>query len=66
MPKITASKRTAWNKHKVIIAENIYKIRHWKIVNGDYTCIDNIECSWFIDPPYQHGGIYYRKNSSKI
>jgi hypothetical protein len=66
MPKKTASKRSAWNRHKIFIANNQYKVRHWEIVNGDYTCLKNIRATWFIDSPYQHGGIYYRMNSSKI
>ena len=66
MPKKTASKRNAWNRMKINIANNQYKVRHWEIVNGDYSCIDNITATWYIDPPYQYGGQYYRMNNSKI
>lgn len=32
---------------------------HWKIYKDDYNNIENIEATWFIDPPYQKGGNYY-------
>ncbi len=41
------------------IAENLYKIRHWNFVLGDYHCLNNLEATWFIDPPYMYGGEYY-------
>lgn len=66
MPKKTASKRSAWNRMKVNIANNQYKVRHWEIVNGDYSCLNNVTATWYIDPPYQYGGQYYRMNNSKI
>ena len=58
-PKITASKRTAWNSYKTEIAENIHKIKHWKIFNKSYEEIPNQEATWFVDPPYQKAGKYY-------
>lgn len=44
------------------IANNLNKVKHWNIVFGDYTKLDNIEATWFIDPPYQYGGKYYIEN----
>jgi site-specific DNA-adenine methylase len=58
-PKITASQRTTWNRYKVSIAENVSKIKHWKIFNASYEDTPNIEATWFIDPPYQTAGKYY-------
>lgn len=58
-PKITASKRTGWNKYKLVIADSIHKIKHWKIINASYEAIENQEATWFIDPPYQKAGKYY-------
>lgn len=40
-------------------AGNLYKIRHWKIRQGDYTNLPNVPATWFIDPPYQYGGDNY-------
>lgn len=42
------------------IADQLYKIRHWNIVLGDYINIENIEATWFIDPPYKFGGNGYK------
>ena len=41
------------------IANDLYKIRHWEIIQGDYRDLKNEEATWFIDPPYQHGGDKY-------
>jgi len=44
------------------ISANLHKIRHWKIIQGCYTEIENQDATWFIDPPYQHGGEYYKES----
>ena len=66
MPKKTAAKFNHWDRYKNFIAENLYKVKHWEIRNGDYTDLDNIEATWFIDPPYQYGWKYYRYNNKGI
>jgi site-specific DNA-adenine methylase len=49
------------------IASQLYKIRHWKFVCGDYACIENAKATWFIDPPYQDKGkSIYVHNSKEI
>jgi site-specific DNA-adenine methylase len=48
------------------IAASLFKIRHWEIMEGTYEDIPNQRASWFIDPPYQHGGKYYVESGSKI
>ena len=48
------------------ISENLYKIKDWEILQCDYTILKNEEATWFIDPPYQHGGHRYRHNNRKI
>jgi len=62
MPKKSPGNYCAWNeKNKLILIENIKKVRHWKIYNKDYKDLDNVEATWFIDPPYfGRGGQYYR------
>ena len=40
-------------------AEQLFKIKHWQFVNGSYECLGNTKATWFIDPPYQHGGHVY-------
>ncbi len=46
------------NKLK-LIAKSLYKIKHWKFILGEYNCVDNINATWFIDPPYSNGGNLY-------
>lgn len=48
------------------IASELYKIRHWKIVFDDYRNIKNVEATWFIDPPYEFGGEYYKLGNKHI
>lgn len=48
------------------IAKNLFKIKHWDIRLGSYTEIENINATWFIDPPYQHGGHAYVMSNKKI
>ena len=42
------------------IAKDLHKIRHWRIYKSDYRRITNYDATWFIDPPYQFGGHYYK------
>lgn len=56
----------SWNYHKYRIAENLYKIKHWKVYNDSYENIENIEATWFIDPPYYTGGHTYAFNNKSI
>lgn len=62
-PKKSVGKFQSWNKNKVKIANSLYKIRHWVIQEYDYQLIKNETATWFIDPPYQHGGQYYVKGN---
>ena len=43
------------------VAGNLYKIRHWSMVHGDYrdhAVMGN--CTWFVDAPYIRGGEKYK------
>lgn len=44
------------------IANNLEKIRHWKVSSKGFHELPNIEATWFIDPPYQKGGQFYKHN----
>lgn len=44
------------------IKRNLHKIKHWDIRHGSYVEIENQKATWFIDPPYQHGGYAYVEN----
>jgi len=66
MPKKTVQKYNNWNRSKIQIAKNLYKIKHWVIKHGSHLDAPNISATWYIDPPYQHGGKWYRFNNKTI
>lgn len=48
------------------ISSNLYKIKHWKIIQGSYEDLENENATWFIDPPYQFGGDAYKESNKNI
>ena len=48
------------------ISDNLFKIKHWNIILGDYKDCENEEQTWFIDPPYQFGGHGYIESNKFI
>lgn len=48
------------------IAQQLFKIKHWKFIHGSYEQLPNEPATWFIDPPYQFGGHAYVKSNKKI
>jgi len=48
------------------IEESLFKIKHWTILNDTFEDLENRNATWFIDPPYQHGGQHYIEGSQKI
>jgi site-specific DNA-adenine methylase len=62
-PGLSATEFNSWSQDKKRIAGNLFKIRHWEIINGDYFALKNIEATWYIDPPYQEGGHIYKYNT---
>jgi hypothetical protein len=65
--KVTPVLERNWEISKRTMAENLYKIKHWEIICGDYTCAPNIIATWFIDPPYKSSpGMGYRYGSDSI
>jgi len=40
-----------WHRIKKKLLWFLPKIRHWKLIEGDYFNAPNIEATWFIDPP---------------
>lgn len=66
-PKNTIAEFSNWDNDKIRIAGELYKIKHWTIQLGTYDEIPNFsDVSWFIDPPYQFGGEYYRYSNKNI
>lgn len=44
------------------IAQQVGKIRHWQVIEGEYHDAPNIEATWHIDPPYNNkAGTYYKE-----
>ncbi len=41
------------------VATQVSLIRHWQIIEGDYTLAPDIEATWFVDPPYEGAGRHY-------
>ena len=65
-PKKSPGKFCAWNeKNRLKLSQDVNKVKHWQIINNDYTSIENIEATWFIDPPYQGNGGKYYKHGNK-
>lgn len=56
----------SWKQDKKRIISDLHKIKHWKIIQADYKDLENQKATWFIDPPYQCGGEYYKKSNKNI
>lgn len=41
------------------VASQLEAIRHWRLIEGDYTAAPDIDATWFIDPPYVLAGKHY-------
>ena len=65
-PKKTVQEYNTWETARIEISKNVEKIKHWQIVKDDYINLENIEATWFIDPPYMFGGEYYRHSTKNI
>lgn len=66
-PKKTVAKFNCWNRQKLVIANDLYKVKHWKVYQcNSFDEIPNEDATWFIDPPYQFGGQYYRHSNKNI
>ena len=56
----------SWNKDKIRIAENIHKVKEWKFNRESWesakTLPNDTDTTWFVDPPYQKAGKWYKEN----
>ena len=65
--KVTPVLERNWEISKRIFENNLFKIKHWKIICGDYSEAPDIEATWFIDPPYKgDSGMGYGYGSNLI
>lgn len=52
---------------RTTIATQLNTIRHWRLIEGDYTSYERKGlATWFIDPPYQTAGQHYHYGSQDI
>ena len=64
---VTAVLERNWEISKRIMSQNLYKIKHWNVLKGDYTEAPDIKATWFVDPPYKgDAGRGYRFGSDTI
>lgn len=58
--KVTPVLERNWEISKRVMAANVHKVKHWKLMAGDYSLSPDVEATWFIDPPYKSspGGGY--------
>lgn len=61
-PRKVGHGQNSWSRDRERIAKDLFKIKHWKIVQAPYSSIGNTEATWFIDPPYK--AVQARTNNS--
>ena len=65
-PKKSPGKFCAWTQeNRLRLSVDVTKVKHWTIINGDYSEIINQDATWYIDPPYQGNGGKYYKHGNK-
>ena len=65
--KITPVLARNWEISRRVMAANLHKVKHWKIVKGDYTNVPDIKATRFIDPPYKGApGLGYKYSSKTL
>jgi hypothetical protein len=65
--KVTPVLERNWEISKRVMYSNLHKIKHWRIICGDYSECPDIEATWFIDPPYKNQpGMGYKYGSESI
>lgn len=56
----SASSVYHWNVMRERIAIQVEHIRHWRVIEGDYTAAPDGDATYFVDPPYNnHAGSHY-------
>jgi len=49
------------------IADQMPHVRHWRIIEGDYSQAPDVEATWFVDPPYDNrAGRRYRQQPASF
>lgn len=64
--KVTPVLERNWEISKRTMALNVHKVKHWKLIIGDYSEAPSVEATWFIDPPYRNEPGEGYQHSSKL
>ncbi len=65
--RIGSHAKSFWGKTiRERIARQVDHIRHWQVIEGDYSDVPNQTATWFIDPPYMSAGQHYACGSKGI
>lgn len=65
--KVTPVLERNWEISKRVMAASIHKVKHWRVIEEDYTAAPDVEATWFIDPPYKsEPGDGYAHGSSDL
>ena len=64
--KITPVLARNWKCSKKYMSQNVHKVKHWKIICGDYSEAPDIVATWFIDPPYRYDSGEGYNHGSKL
>lgn len=67
-PRNKPSPSSTWSQYyRQFIADNIHLIRHWKVSHDSYENVENVNATWFVDPPYiGEPGKRYRESNANI
>lgn len=66
MPKKTPGKWSNLDRSRARAAAQAGMIRHWTVIEGDYSQAPDVEATWYVDPPYQNAGKYYACSSKDL
>lgn len=65
--KVTPVLARNWEISRRVMAKSVHKVKHWRILCGDYSEAPDVEATWFIDPPYKaSSGQGYRHGSDAL
>ncbi len=63
----TVGSNTAYHRLVTDLIHWQGRLSHWTVTNKSWHELENIEASWYIDPPYQkQGGKHYKKSAKEI
>lgn len=48
------------------VASQVDHIRHWTVIEGDYSEAPDVMATYFVDAPYEGAGKYYRHSASAL